>query len=519
MKFLDGFEANLSEIIEGLPSTLLRYPLLAAVCVSALAVATLAATGRVETHSLLNAQGWFGLSLTMLVFVMSTRSPAKEPAALDRRDVLYAALMSALAVAACWRVLGIGFLSDDFILVRRALKEEFWLAATFTQGGGDGFYRPLGNLSFHLTAALAGGNAVLWHAGSLAIHATNTALLFLLARKFGLTKSAASMAAALFAIHGTRPEAVAWIAARFDLIMLFFVLCGLLLYQCEGIWAPVLALICMVCALLTKEAAYAFPLLLLLLGPARKTIPFFLGAGALFAYRWTLLGGIGGYRSAGTDDAAALHFGILPVMKVLGLRLWSVLYLPINRAVEQQTILIILTIVYMGILIFAAGQRIDRRQWTRAVLFLLAACIPPLHQLLIGLDLEKSRLLYLPAVGFCLMMGVLIESQSGRMRWAFCAVLLLFHFAALQNNLNAWEAASDKAAVTLDKASACIGPNGDSATVSNLPRTYKGVYFFANGFAEGLELMRGKPISINQGGPEAAVLTWDAQRQELHCVE
>ena len=482
-------------------------------------VIALVATGRVETHSLLNAQGWWGLSVTLLVFVSSAQHEYQKPAAHERRDFLLASLMAALTVAACWRFFDVGFLSDDFILVRRALKEQIWFAPLFTDGGGDGFYRPLGNLSFSLTAVWAGGDALLWHAGSLAIHAINTALMFLLARKFGLPKASSAMAAALFAIHGTRPEAVAWIAARFDLIMMFFVLCGLLLYQYERMWGPAFAFACMICALLTKEAAYAFPLLLLLFGSARKTIPFFLGAGAMFIYRWTLLGGIGGYKSAGTNDPAVLNFGILPVLKVLALRLWSVLYFPINRAVEQSPLLAVLTAVYMAILICAAWNRMDRRQWTRAMLFLLAASIPPLHQLLIGLDLEKSRLLYLPAAGFCLMMGVLMDGQRGLLRWAFCAVLLLFHFGALQNNLNAWQSASDKAIATLETASSCIGPNRDSADVRGLPRTYKGVYFFANGFAEGLELLRGKPVSINLGTAGAAVLTWDARRQELRCGE
>jgi hypothetical protein len=458
----------------------------------------------------------------MLLLLRASPKVDRKQVALDRKDFLLAILMAAVAFAAFSRTLNFGFLSDDFILVHRAVKEQTWLSAVFTHGGGDGFFRPLGHLSFSLTALFAGSDDYLWHASSIALHAVNTALFFLLARKFGLTPSSAVFAAMLSAIHGTRPETVAWITARFDLVMLFFVLCALLLYQCEGVGASVLAFLCMLAALLSKEAAYAFPLLLLLFGPVQKAIPYFLGTAAMFAYRWVLLGGIGGYKSAGSDEPAVMHFGLLSALKVFALRLWSALYVPINRAAEPSHLLLALTTLYLAVLIWTlwrGSQIVDQKQSVRAMLFLLLASLPPLHQLLIGADLEKSRHLNLAVVGFCLLFGVWFDAQAGRARQTFFAIVLLFHFGALWSNLNVWEEAADKAAITLEKASACIGPNRDSATVSGLPRIYKGVYFFANGFPEGLEMLRGKPVSINHGESGGAVLTWDAGKQELRCVE
>jgi len=486
--------------------SLIRYILLAAAGIAAVTAVSLVVMGRLDAHSLLNAQGWFGLFLTLLVLSGSVDGP-RQHVPFDSRDAASAAMICVMAAAACWRVLNLGFLSDDFVLLRHVLKEPAYLVPMFTRGGGDGFYRPIGNLSYVVTAWLVGGDAVSWHAFALGLHAVNSGLMYLLARKFGLGRLPALIAAALFAIHGTRPEAVAWVAARFDLLMMFFVLCGLLLYE-----FTVLAFLCMLGALLTKEAGYAFPLLLLLFGTWRKAAPFFVGAGAMFAYRWSLLGGIGGYKLAGSDDAAALHFGLLPAVKVLGSRLWSLLYVPVNRAVAQPWWLTVLTALYMGVLLYTAWHRVDRKQWIRATLFVIAACLPPLHQLLIGADMEKSRLLYLPVAGFCLMMGVLLDGQRERLQWASGAMVLVFHFAALQNNLNAWELASDQAAATLEKASACIGAE-NRAQLGAMPRTLHGVYFFANGFPEGLELLRGKPVEEG----ERPVVLWDAKRQQMSC--
>lgn len=82
---------------------------------------------------------------------------------------------------------------------------------------------------------------------------------------------AAFFAAALFAVHGTRPEAAMWIAGRFDLVATLFILMGLLLFirsygeaSSIGYVYEMASLMCMVLAILSKESAFVFPLLLML---------------------------------------------------------------------------------------------------------------------------------------------------------------------------------------------------------------------------------------------------------------
>jgi len=109
----------------------------------------------------------------------------------------------------------------------------------------------------------------------------------------------------------------------------------------------------MILAILTKESAYIFPFLLVLLlvsdghwswrrlaGP----ISFHFMAVVLFAYRWILFGGIGGYRDVQTGESHALTLGLVYTLKALVLRTWAVLWFPINWSREPNKVLAVLAV-------------------------------------------------------------------------------------------------------------------------------------------------------------------------------
>ena len=187
----------------------------------------------------------------------------------SRTDVAVVFGLLVLTITAYLRTIDFYFLSDDFVLLRhaKALHGAFW--PLFTTGGGDGFFRPIGYVSLAFTWTFAGTSPSLWHLPALALHIANTILVYILTLMLGRSRLAAIFAAALFAIHGTRPELVVWIAGRFDLLSTLFVLGGLLLFirsQNEpteiGYVYAFGSLACMVLAILSKENAYAFPVLL-----------------------------------------------------------------------------------------------------------------------------------------------------------------------------------------------------------------------------------------------------------------
>jgi uncharacterized membrane protein len=467
----------------------------------------------IAVHSPLNAEAGFGICLVVALCLGATNSSERAELSFRRVDVALAAGLVCLVAVAFWRALGFYFLSDDFVLLKLTRELRSGWLQLFTSGGGDGFFRPLGYVSLAATSAWAGSNPVLWHACGLAVHGANCLLVFLLVLRLIGSRRAAWFAAGLFAIHGTRPEAVVWIAGRFDLVATFFVLAGLLFFLRGGRWNMLAALASMTLAMLSKESAYVFPFLLLLVAiPARRgvraVVPFFALAAALFAYRWGLFGGMGGYRT----DA----LGFLPALKALTLRLWAALFFPINWSVEPggfQALAIVVLIASLG---WLATSRANRVQLLVALGFVLVSALPPLYQLLIGPDLQKSRLLYLPSIGFCLMLAVAVEGWTGRLRWIVPGAILCASLVTLECNLNVWEYASGKAKSSCVTAARCVGPD-NKLTVGPFPGSLRGVYFLQNGLRECVELQRnGAPVEVEFNATPPA-LRWDPATDEMKC--
>src|SRR5258708_8683387 len=191
-----------------------------------------------SVKSPINVEGWFGLSAILLAVLRAKPGPLpnargvpnrdrKGAVNLNRWDVFAVAAIACLVAGAFYRAANFYFLSDDFILLKYARSFSYNFHALFATPGGDGFYRPLAYASMAWTSAWAGVNPVNWHWIGFTPHAGNSILVFFLAWALGLPRLASAFAASLFAIDGTRPEAVIWVAARHDLLATFFVLIAL----------------------------------------------------------------------------------------------------------------------------------------------------------------------------------------------------------------------------------------------------------------------------------------------------
>lgn len=449
----------------------------------------------------LNPEGLFGLAVTLMLLSASDSSAVRpEP----RRWPRGAGVVGVLAIAALLPALRLYFLSDDFVLLRQALDwQPSGVFASFTQPGGDGFYRPLGYLSLAADAAWAGTSPARWHAAGLALHAVNALLVTALASRWGASAPAAWFAGALFALHGGRPEAAAWIAARFDLLAAFFALASMLLFdRGRTRWA----LLSFCAAVLSKESAYVVPLILAIywrqLGrPVRHTAPFFVTGATLLAWRLYLLGGIGGYQQG---PVQMLSGGAAAALKNIFVRLWTGLYFPINWSVEPPWWLVAACAAALaGLAWLAWNARPDQAVWP-AFASLMVSILPPLHLVSAGPDLAGQRLLYLPSVFFCLFLAAAWDGLSGRTRWAAASAIVLFHFAALQHNLSAWSYASERVRQACASAAAY-----ENVRAEGLPLRIRGAQAFNNGFAECVGLAAGD-LRRGLGDPARAVrLEWD----------
>ena len=190
------------------------------------------------------------------------------------RDAWAAILLVGLTLATFWPVLANGFVSwDDPGYVTGNSRVAGGLGASaaawaFTTGA-QGNWHPLTWLSHMIDVSLFGLDPTGHHLVSLLLHAGNVLLLFLFLRRATGATWRSALVAALFAVHPTRVESVAWIAERKDLLSALFLLLALLAWTSwvrrprPARYAAVAVFLAL--ALMSKPMPVTAPFLLLLL--------------------------------------------------------------------------------------------------------------------------------------------------------------------------------------------------------------------------------------------------------------
>src|SRR6266404_625814 len=129
-------------------------------------------------------------------------------------------------------------------------------------------WHPLTWASHMLDVELFGMDAGMHHMVSLCIHVINTALLFLVLRRFRLTDIQATLVALLFGVHPLHVESVAWLSERKDVLSTMFLFLAILAYIAYDHHRQPLAYASLIAAfalgLMAKPMLVTFPFLLML---------------------------------------------------------------------------------------------------------------------------------------------------------------------------------------------------------------------------------------------------------------
>ena len=155
---------------------------------------------------------------------------------------------------------------DDWIKGNIFVHSLSYLKEIFTQnvlagfGLNSNYYRPLLLLSFAFNYVIHGIAPLGYHLLSNGFHIANGVLIFVLLSKF-LSRRASFLASLLFLIHPAQTEAVTYISGRGDPMSVFFMLLALWLFTKNK---KILSTISMVLAILSRETAILFPLLLMI---------------------------------------------------------------------------------------------------------------------------------------------------------------------------------------------------------------------------------------------------------------
>lgn len=395
--------------------------------------------------------------------------------------------------------------------------------------GGGAYYRPLVILSFLLDSSFWHLNSVGYHITNILLHSLNSLLVFLLSFQLIKRKETAASstelsavnsgkmiilsfaAALLFALHPVHTESVAWISARTDILATFFFLLAFLsflTYEKEGKTVGlIISGVFFLFSLFSKEIALSFIVLVFAYGimtkmPWRKIVLSLSALSAVtFIYMLLRQGAAVKMMTAAPGSGEAFFQPGISAGRFMLMLSGSLSYyfekllFPFNLNLLPQLpehpmyfFIFLLPFVFGGILFFA-GRRLEAFLTTWVIATLLPSLAILFSQVAWPLG---ERYLYLPSVGFSILMGlILLRIPDKKALSAGVLALCIVYAASTHQRLKAW---ADEASLWGDT----VRKNPQSAVAhSNLGKALLERNEFERGKSELLTALKQKDISFH----------------------
>lgn len=370
----------------------------------------------------------------------------------------------AIAMAAVFLpLLSGGFVWDDHLLVVEntltdslgnavaMFQTDLW-GATPVPDSEPGYYRPLMLVDLAITRAVAGLNHSAHHLHNLLWHCAAVALLLKLLELILHDKKAATIGAAVFALHPVQIESVGFISARNDPMAVTWLLGAILLLSAEKpktasvVAGSVMAMAAMLC----KESVVFAPLLVAFAARARWG-----GWGSMRAHAAVFVGFAGalGLRfSAGVGmpaqaDAAHLKAVAVPALAFyLDKLVWPVDIAPVIHfgwppAVPWTTAGVALML--LAVLAVVGGP------FARAGLAFAALGLAPAFAAVAHVGAVVDRYMYLPMVGVAWSVAAVAQRPiAGKLSVLGIGCLVLsssMQVPVWKNEATLWQAAIERA--------------------------------------------------------------------------
>ena len=314
--------------------------------------------------------------------------------------------------------------------------------------GAANYYRPFFLLWLRINYALFGNHACGWHSTTILVHVVATLLVCLFACQLGVSRNAALVAALIFGLHPAHIEGVAWISGVTEPLLAFLLLASFLAYvrwRREGgrKW-KVISLVLFALALGEKETAVILPGLLLVYdwifgrewgralelrrtlewwGEAlRRTWLYFVFLALYVPLRIYALKGFshGGKLLSNKQLVftwpSLIWFWIRHLIWPFGLSPFNDFLMVIHPTLKNFFLPGILD-VCVAVALFAAVRR-SRRATFCAVWPILPLIPPSVFCVFFAVDSAHDRYLYLPSVGFAILMAFVLEKVcKGAPHW------------------------------------------------------------------------------------------------------
>jgi len=324
----------------------------------------------------------------------------------------------------------------------RAFTSDVWSfqRGTLTKDIPPPYYRPLFTAYLTVNYKLFGLWEPGWHLVNLLVHTGATVTVFFLIKRLSGDRLIATLAALVFGLHPAHVESVAWISGIPDpLAALFYVpsFIWYVRYRTEGDKKFLIgSTIAFGLSAFCKETPLALPLVFIVWeltrtrarlsmgAQARETIlaliPYGVVGGAYLALRFAVLGRISWKHPFMAQVPDAAIWMTVPFVFVSYLRhLVAPFYLSliygtsfVTMASDSRFLLPVVLIVGLAILLWAYRQTLPAPAWT-ALALIVAPLLPVLNLRVFHYEyIIQDRYLYLPSIGFCYLVAILVVQLS-----------------------------------------------------------------------------------------------------------
>jgi hypothetical protein len=238
---------------------------------------------------------------------------------------------------------------------------------------------------------------------------------------------------------------------------------------------------------------------------------------ALFAYRWIILGGLGGYADS-TGQPLVLNFqfkaleGLLiraPALTLLG-------YYWVQPGGFAFILMVATTAALLLVAAWCSRPGADGRSMLAfGFVWVVLAAAPANSMLFINASMANSRFLHLGAAGVAIFVAVLLTSlSSSRDRWTVTWFLSVLFALGCLHNLAAWRWTSQLTRQVLAELKE-LDPEPEKGThyvFHDLPEDVRGVYFLRAGLTDPIRIAYGRD-DLSGGRVETLV---PAERPVIH---
>jgi hypothetical protein len=456
--------------------------------------------GRAERHHLETA--WIIVVVVAIVAAAwlpaSPAPPFRRPASIGPATVV---AWIAASLLLYYDSLRVGLLSDDFVLLALSPVGADWQ-----------FFRPLPLATWKIVHPLIGPVGL--HVMNATLHGVNAFLVYRLSAILlpHASRIQSVAAAAVFLSFPAAVEPVTWAAGVFDIALVTAALLYFNALLRGGSVRSVPALLAMGAALLCKETAVALPIVGWSL---RFVAPVHVGT---LAWSTAMAAAFAVTRMFFTDPpevTASLGYFLKEMMS----RPFATLGTPFTSVELSQAPVVFGVIPQLVIAALVATYLFHVRHGVRPLLpasWVLIGVAPLLSYFFISETLQGSRYLYLPLVGWSILIAQL--SDAGRHRFLkTCGALLVstivfYGVAGTVRHQSAWvTAAATRDAVLLEAQRAVATHGCEAAAFAEVPDSEDGAYVFRNGFAEAARL-HGIPVVATAAVAPGCTFTWTGGR-------